>query len=32
VDASADSRPILQRLGFVEVATTIPYVMQTDPQ
>jgi len=32
VDASADSRPILQRLGFVEMATTIPYVMQADPQ
>ena len=26
IDASADSRPILQRLGFVEVATTVPYV------
>ena len=32
VDASADSCPILQRLGFVEMATTIPFVMQTDPQ
>lgn len=30
VDASADSRPILQRLGFVEVAQTIPYMMPTD--
>ena len=26
VDASADSRPILQRLGFVSLATTTPYV------
>ncbi len=26
VDASADSRPILLRLGFVELATTTPYV------
>ncbi len=25
VDASPDSRPILQRLGFVELATTTPY-------
>jgi ribosomal protein S18 acetylase RimI-like enzyme len=25
VDASSDSRPILQRLGFVELATTIPF-------
>ena len=25
VDASADSRPILERLGFVAVATTIPF-------
>jgi GNAT superfamily N-acetyltransferase len=25
VDASSDSRPILQRLGFVELATTTPY-------
>ncbi len=25
VDASADSAPILQRLGFVAVATTTPY-------
>jgi GNAT superfamily N-acetyltransferase len=32
VDASADSRPILQRLGFVEVATTTPYIMGTDAQ
>ena len=30
VDASADSRPILQRLGFVEVAKTIPYTMPMD--
>lgn len=26
VDASADSRPILLRLGFVELATTTPYI------
>ena len=26
VDASSDSRPILQRLGFVPVTTTTPYV------
>jgi GNAT superfamily N-acetyltransferase len=26
VDASANSRPILERLGFVAVATTTPYV------
>jgi hypothetical protein len=26
VDASADSRPILQRLGFVELATTTPFM------
>jgi GNAT superfamily N-acetyltransferase len=26
VDASSDSRPILQRLGFVAVTTTTPYV------
>jgi GNAT superfamily N-acetyltransferase len=26
VDASPDSRPILERLGFVELATTIPFV------
>ena len=25
VDASADSRPILERLGFVELATTTPF-------
>ncbi|MDQ6896167.1 MAG: GNAT family N-acetyltransferase [Actinomycetota bacterium] len=29
VDASADSRPILLRLGFVQVAQTIPYTMST---
>lgn len=31
VDASLDSRPILQRLGFVELATTTPYrhIVQT---
>lgn len=26
VDASPDSRPILRQLGFVEIATTIPFV------
>lgn len=26
VDASDDSRPILQRLGFVKIATTTPYI------
>ena len=26
VDASSDSRPILERLGFVAVTTTTPYV------
>ena len=26
VDASADSRPILRRLGFVELATTTPFI------
>lgn len=26
VDATPDSRPILQRLGFVELATTTPYI------
>jgi GNAT superfamily N-acetyltransferase len=26
VDASPDSRPILERLGFVAVTTTTPYV------
>jgi hypothetical protein len=26
VDASDDSRPILERLGFVPVTTTTPYV------
>ena len=25
VDASADSRPILRRLGFVELGTTTPF-------
>ena len=28
VDASPDSRPILQRLGFIELATTTPYTLQ----
>lgn len=33
VDASSDSRPILERLGFVAVTTTTPYVwsLTTDP-
>jgi len=26
VDASADSRPILERLGFLAITTTTPYV------
>jgi hypothetical protein len=26
VDASEESRPILERLGFVAVTTTTPYV------
>jgi len=26
VDASSESRPILQRMGFVAVATTTPYI------
>jgi GNAT superfamily N-acetyltransferase len=26
VDASSDSRPILERLGFVPVTTTTPYI------
>jgi hypothetical protein len=26
VDATADSRPILRRLGFVELSTTTPFV------
>ncbi len=29
VDASPDSRPILQRLGFIELATTTPYRLRT---
>jgi ribosomal protein S18 acetylase RimI-like enzyme len=28
VDASADSQPILQRLGFLELATTTPYKLR----
>jgi hypothetical protein len=32
VDASDDSRPILQRLGFVPVTTTTPYVFTPDKQ
>jgi GNAT superfamily N-acetyltransferase len=31
VDASDDSRPILERLGFVPVTTTTPYVWQPAP-
>jgi GNAT superfamily N-acetyltransferase len=31
VDASADSRPILERLGFVPVTTTTPYVWTPPP-
>ncbi|MFY1668946.1 GNAT family N-acetyltransferase [Plantactinospora sp. WMMB334] len=31
VDASEQSRPILQRLGFVEVTTTTPYVYTPKP-
>jgi GNAT superfamily N-acetyltransferase len=31
VDASADSRPILRRLGFVELARTTPYNFPTVP-
>lgn len=31
VDASPDSRPILGRLGFVELATTTPYVLSGPP-
>jgi hypothetical protein len=30
VDASADSRPILERLGFTAVTTTTPYVWSPD--
>lgn len=29
VDASADSQPILERLGFVQLTTTTPYVWVT---
>ena len=31
VDASPDSRPILERLGFVELATTTPFMHAWDP-
>ena len=31
VDASSDSRPILQRLGFVELATTTPFTHPAGP-
>jgi GNAT superfamily N-acetyltransferase len=30
-DASSDSRPILQRLGFVPVTTTTPFVWSPPP-
>jgi hypothetical protein len=29
VDASPESRPILRRLGFAELATTTPFVRRT---
>jgi len=32
VDASADSRPILERLGFIPVTTTTPYVWTPGPK
>jgi hypothetical protein len=31
VDASDDSRPILERLGFVALATTTPYLFRPRP-
>ncbi len=31
VDASDDSRPILERLGFVSLGTTTPFIYRTDP-
>jgi hypothetical protein len=31
VDASEDSRPILERLGFVAVTTTTPFVWKPSP-
>ena len=31
VDASPDSRPILRRLGFVELATTTPFTHPSGP-
>jgi GNAT superfamily N-acetyltransferase len=31
VDASPDSRPILERLGFVRLARTTPYVWEPGP-
>ncbi|MDX6313211.1 MAG: hypothetical protein QOF44_2675, partial [Streptomyces sp.] len=30
VDASSQSRPILERLGFTALSTTTPYVFQPD--
>ena len=32
VDASSDSRPILERLGFIAVTTTTPYVWSPPPR
>jgi ribosomal protein S18 acetylase RimI-like enzyme len=32
VDATDDSRPILERLGFVAVATTTPYIFRPRPR
>jgi GNAT superfamily N-acetyltransferase len=32
VDASDNSRPILERLGFVPLTITVPYVFQPSPQ
>jgi GNAT superfamily N-acetyltransferase len=31
VDASDDSRPILSRLGFVQVATSVPFTLPDEP-
>jgi GNAT superfamily N-acetyltransferase len=30
VDASSDSRPVLERLGFVRLARTTPYIREPD--
>ncbi len=32
IDASKDSRPILERLGFTPVTTTTPYVRASGPR